>query len=143
MNEANQAHGIYFLDTETGDIEFVEYDVVKVVSIPYEDFDSVLDLDPDNSYVRIEFPDDLDDETLITDVQNILKEKGFDFKTKYTDTKAKQILEADVSSVEEVENIDAVVMEHIRSAKKVEGIDNDLLGELYGEALEEGESSDA
>tara|TARA_B100000700_G_scaffold330083_1_gene454590 strand:+ start:651 stop:1685 length:1035 start_codon:yes stop_codon:yes gene_type:complete len=138
MNEANQSHGIYFLDTDTGDIEFVEYEKVKVVSVAYEDFDSVLDLDPENSYIRVEFPDDLEDETLITDVQNILQEKGFEFKVKYTDTKAKQIMEADVESIEEVENIDAVVMNHIKTAKEIDGIDNSLLNELYQEAKDRG-----
>jgi hypothetical protein len=141
MNEANEAHGIYFFDDQTGEVEFVEYGGVKVVSIPYDKVEDYLDkddLDPSNTTMRVEFPDDLDDETIITDITSALKELGIDHKVKYNDSKTQRILEADANSVEEVENIDAVVKTHIKESTPIDGIDKDLLGELYEEAITRG-----
>lgn len=136
-NEANEDHGVYVLDTETGEIEFDVYDRVRVVSIDYRDIEQLEGLDPENSSVRIEFPDDLEDETVINEVMETLKEKNFsDLKMKYKGSKAKQLIEQDVGDVEEVENIDEVVMKYLSSASKVEGIDNQILFDLYKEAKE-------
>lgn len=141
MTEANRELGIYFLETKTGEVEFVPYGKVKVISIPYEEFDQVIeDLDPENTYIRVEFPDDLADETEITRVQKVLEEGNFkDSKIQYTETKTKQLLESDVEEVEEVENIDKVVRTNLSQSSKVEGIDNEILIRLYNKAAEMGE----
>jgi len=135
MNEANEAHGVYILDTETGELEFVEYTGIRVVSIPYTEIDTIEDYDPENTSIRVEFPDDLEDETVITDVQNLLKEKNFqESKIKYTAKKVRELLEADVSEVSEVQNIDEVVLKFLDSSIEVDGVDKSLLKELYREA---------
>lgn len=136
-NEANEDHGVYILDTETGDIEFYVYDKVKVLSIPYTEIDSIKDLDPENTSVRIEFPDDIEDETLVETLLNQLKEMNFsDAKVKYRGSKAKKLIEQDIGNVSEVENIDEVVIKYLSEATPVDGIDNDLLKSLYLTAME-------
>lgn len=137
MNEANEAHGIYFLDLDTGNIEFVEYHGVSVISLKYTELESILDkLDPENTYIRVEFPDDLEDETIITDVQNLLTELNLsEFKIQYTPSVVKTILDGAETNVENVENIDAVVLQFLNESRKIAGVDNRLLAEIYNEAI--------
>lgn len=142
MNEANGKHGIYFFETTTGDCEFVEYTKVKVLSLTPDQLDQLDNCDPEHTYVRVVFPDDLEDETVITDVQNMLVEKGFnEHKIKYTDSKAKQIIEAEVKTVEEVENIDGVVVSYLKTAQPVAGVDMELLAQIYDDAIERGQTN--
>lgn len=142
MNEANGTHGIYFFDTETGDCEFVEYTKVKVLSINYDELDVLDECDPQHTTVRVVFPDNLEDETVITDVQNFLKEKGFDdHKIRYTDKKATAIMESDVGEVEEVENIDGVVINFLKTSKPIDGVDLELLASIYQDAIKNGEQN--
>jgi len=137
MNEANESHGIYFLDLETGNIEFVEYSGVSVLSVKYTELESVLEkIDPASTYIRVEFPDDLEDETIITDVQNLLTElKISEFKIQYTPSAIKTILDGVDTNVENVENIDAVVLQFLSESSKIAGVDNELLSEIYNEAI--------
>lgn len=140
MNEANEPHGFWVFDDETGDVEFVEYDGIKVVSINYTDIEDVEDYDPRHTTVRVEFPDDLDDESLIDEVSEYLREKNFfEVKTKFTGNKVKELMEADVGEVEEVENIDLVVKTFIGSSYEVEGVDKSTLLKYYDRAIEMGE----
>jgi DNA repair exonuclease SbcCD nuclease subunit len=138
MNEANEAHGIYFLDLDTGVLEFVEYKGVNVLSIPYDKLEDILDeIDPENTYLRVEFPDDLEDETIISDVQALLTElKVSEFKIQHTPSAAKLILEGDVGTVENVENIDAVVLKFLDESNKIASVDNEILKAIYQEAME-------
>lgn len=138
MNEANEPHGVFILDTDTGDLEFVEYHGVKVISVPYSMLDNIIDdLDPENTTIRVEFPDDLEDETLIEEVQKILTEMNFtDSKIKYRGQKAKQLLELEIDDgVEDVENIDESVLLFIGNTKEVPGIKKDLLKKFYMKAI--------
>lgn len=138
MNEANESHGIYFLDLDTGAIEFVEYHGVKVLSISYEKLIDVLDeiKDPENTYIRVEFPDDLDDETIITDIQAVLTEMNMgEFKIQHRPSVVSKILEGDTSTVQNVENIDAVVLQFLDESSKIAAVDNVLLKTIYQEAI--------
>lgn len=142
MNEANEEHGVYILDTDTGDIEFIRYDGVKVISIPYDQFDEDLveALDPENTSIRIEFPDDLDDETIIDDFKDVLSSMKFnDVKIKHTSKAVTKILEADVGEVESVENVDEVVMKFLTDAVDIDGVDKEILTKYYLEAKKRGE----
>lgn len=136
MNEANESHGVLILDTETMDIEFVEYDAIKVLSVRYDELHLLEGVDPENTSVRIEFPDDIDDETVIERIKQEIVDRNFDeVKIKYRGEKAKRLLEADTSDVQNVENIDSAVIGFIASSSEVEGIDKTLLGSLYSEAI--------
>lgn len=140
MNEANEQHGIFILDTETDEHTFIEYPVMKVVSVPYTRINDVLEMDPDNTSVRIEFPDDLEDETLIGDCTKRLMDAGFsEIKTKYTNKKARTLLESEAVEIAHVDDIDQVVIDHLRAAAEVNGVSNALLEELYVEAKDKGE----
>lgn len=139
MNEANERHGVWVFDTDTGEREFFEYDKVKVVSIPYDQLteEILTSLDPDNTSIRIEFPDDLEDETLITEVSEILNELNFkNSKIKYRGKKVKDILDSEGEALNEIENIDGLVIEYIRDSIDVSGVDNPLLLSLYEQAIQ-------
>ena len=138
QNEANRDMGYMTLDTETGEHEFHVYNKVQVLSISYDKLEETLEtVDPENTSIRVEFPDDLKDETIITDVVDTLNEMNFsDVKTKYTGNKASKLLEAEVDTMEEVENIDSVVLNFIDQSTEVEGIDPSLLKSIYNEARE-------
>lgn len=141
MNEANEDHGIYFFDTDTGDLEFVPYTTVKVISCDYRNVEDVIDgCDPENTTIRVEFPSDLEDVTLIKTVTDFLDERGFkDRKIRYDDQRTKEILEVDADEVKEVENIDAVVAASIKESVDIAGVDKNLLSELYEEAKLKGD----
>lgn len=140
FNEANEDHGVWLLDTDTGEYEFIVYDKVKVISVPYDNLDAIADCDPENTKVRVEFPDDLEDENLISEISDILSEFNFtETKMKYKGNKAKKLLEQEADEVDEVENIDGSVVSFIRTSKEVESIRKNLLEELYEEARKRSE----
>lgn len=143
MNEANEEHGVYTYDTETKELVFHVYDKVKVLSIPYRELVDIIDtLDPENTTVRVEFPDDLEDETLLSTATDLLTEMKFsNSKIKYKGQKAKQLLAADVGNVVDVEDIDAVVLEFITGSMTVSGVDNDLMESLYRRAIKVGKEN--
>lgn len=135
MNEANEKHGVVIIDTETDDIQFIEYTGISVISINFDEIEKVLEYDPETTSVRIEFPDVLDDESIIEEVRAVLKEKGFDeVKIKYRGEKAKKLVESEVDDVEFVENIDEAVIIAINKSVDIDGIDKELLAELYNQA---------
>lgn len=137
MNEANEDHGVFIFDDETLELEFVKYDAIKVISLKLSEIDKLDTIDPINTSIRIEIPDDIDDETILDDVRSLLAEKNFEeFKIKYKGKKSKQLLEADVTGIENVENIDAAVLSFISSSTEVDGVDKNLLSELYRQAME-------
>ena len=142
MNEANEEHGVYVLDTDTGDIEFIQYEDVKVISIPYDQLDEDLinSLDPEKTSIRIEFPDDLEDETIIDEFKDVLSSLKFgEVKIKHTSKTVSKILEADVGDVESVENVDEVVMKFLNNATEIDNVDKELLKKYYLEAKKRGE----
>jgi hypothetical protein len=135
MSEANEAHGVYIHDTDTDTVEFVEYTKVKVVSIPYDKIDQVHSYDPANTTIRIEYPDDLEDENIIEEHRQSLEDRGFyDVKSKYKGRKLKELLE-NSSDVEEIENIDEFVVKSLKTMSDVDRIDNELLAEIYQKAI--------
>lgn len=139
--EANEQHGIHILDTTTGEIEFVEYTTVKVVSIPYTELDTISNYDPTNTRIRVEFPDDLEDETVIDEVQELLHELNFDeIKIKYQGSKVKQLLESvQDAEVQDAEDIDSVVLKFLEQSSSVEGVDSSVMKRYYLKAKEMGE----
>lgn len=140
MNEANEDHGVVFLDLATDDVEFVKYDGLKVVSLSYTDIEKIQELDPATTSIRIEFPDDFDDESAIEDTKKMLMSKNFeDVKIKYRGQKAQQLMDSKADDIEFVENIDAAVASFIEGSSEIEGIDRDMLKGLYAEAVSKGD----
>lgn len=140
MNEANEAHGVHIFDEETGELTFVEYSGIKVISIPAKDLEEVLERlgdQVDHVSIRVEFPDDLEDESIIDEVKEHLHSMKFDsVKIKYKGAKEKEILESSVD-IENVENIDELVMAVIDEAVDVSGVDTKLLKQIYTDAIEQ------
>lgn len=142
MSEANEAHGVFLLDTETDELTFFEYEKVKVLSLPYDQVLEMIesgDLDPSNTSIRVEYPDDLEDETVIDEISNILTELSFsDVKVKYTGKKAQEIMGSDIG-VQDVEDIDELVLIYIEESAEVPGVDKEMLASIYKKAIEAGE----
>lgn len=142
MNEANEDHGVYVFDTDTEDLQFFKYDGIRVISVSFDEL-SELDIEslPHKGVsIRVEFPDDIEDESLIEKTREILAEKNFEeVKIKYRGQKAKQLIEADVTDVEFVENIDSAVIGFIENSAEVEGVDKDVLKLLYHAAVAKGD----
>lgn len=139
MNEANEDHGVFVLNTKTDSLDFVQYDAIKVLSITLDEYlDIADDLDPENTSIRIEFPDDFDDESLIDETREKLTQRGFgEVKIKYTSKKVSEVLSS-VVEVEEVENIDQSVVLSIKAMTDIPGIKKDKLNKFYNMAIEKG-----
>lgn len=138
MNEANGKHGVFIHDTETDELTFYEYDKVKIISVPYDEIDELIEqgLDPESTTVRLEFPSDLEDETLIEEYSNKLKELNFErTKIKYKGKKAQEILSTEVEEIGDIDNIDGFVVTHIKNGVEVSGVDNALLETLYNQSI--------
>lgn len=139
MNEANEAHGVWIHDTETDDLEFIEYTGLRIVSISYTEISSLESYDPATTTVRLEFPDDLEDENLIEECKKLLEDSGFEnVKTKYRGKKLQELLEQDTEVVE-VENIDHFVMSSLSAMTDVVGVSTDKLNKLYKLSIERSE----
>lgn len=143
MSDANEAHGIWFFTPSDGNLEFVEYTGSSAVSISLDDYRK-LDMTqfvPENTNIRIEFPDDLEDEMLLESVRKELEDQGFrEIKIKYRGNKAKEIMEQDVDEIEAVDNIDALVLSYIAKSSSVAGVSKEKLKELYEKSI--GHSND-
>jgi len=136
MSEANEAHGVWILDTNTGDLGFIEYEGVRVVSIPYTEIDKIEEYDPERTSIRIEFPDDLEDETLIEEYQEALHDLNFEeVKIKYRPKKVQELIDSD-EEIEQVENIDKAVVDFLDSSSTIEGIDKEILKKYYNKATQ-------
>lgn len=140
MTEANQDHYFFVFDSETGELEKIAYDRIKVASIPFDQVDQYLeenkDVDPSLMSIRVEFPDDLEDEMLISEIQERLNDLGIDrVRIQYKGNKAKEIVEMSTGDLEAVDNIDELVLDVIKNGTEVSGVDLDLLTELYKTAM--------
>lgn len=145
MNEANEDHGVFIVDSDTLEIEFIPYTDINVLSIKMEDLGDMLDdivkLDPNKTSIRIEFPEDLEDESVITEVIDVLSSMNFyNVKSKYLGNKAKEILEQGCDiDLEYIEDIDAAVVNHLKNSHTVKGVNTELLVAVY-EKVRNGET---
>ena len=135
FSEANQQHGVFVLDTDTDVVVFYEYDVIKVVSIPYDQIDTIKELDRTNTRVRLEFPSDLEDENIIGELIGKLTEMGFEgSKSKYKGKKLERLLENSVE-VTDIEDIDSNIINAITQIT-CDGINVVVLESVYKKAME-------
>lgn len=150
FNDANDIErGFGILDTETNEIEWVNWNRVAIMSLSYESFmdqkDSIIN--DENVKLRIEFADDAAEED-IESVRAMLSEMNVhSSKIKYQGSKLKEVMEGSSETIVEVENIDAAVMEHLDGVQyKSNDIDSAMLKALYTKAVEfsqvKGESND-
>lgn len=133
MNEANEWHGIFILDTETGEYEKIEYTGIVVLSLTPKELET-LDfsaLPKDATTIRVVIPEAVDDDGLPDEIKEFLANQGItDFRVNYVSKKAEQIIES-AKDLEPVENIDEAVLRNIEGAVDVTGIDTELMKVLY------------
>lgn len=143
MSDANEAHGIWVFTPDDDDkLEFIEYTGSRAISISLAQYlengtsDGLDEYDPETTSIRIEFPDDLQDETLLESVRQDLEDLGFrEVMIKYRGSKAKEILEQDVDEIEAVDNIDALVLSYIEKSSPVSGVSKEKMKELYEKSI--------
>ena len=142
MSDANEEHGVWMFTPDDGKLEFIEYTGSRAISISLEQYlengveDGLDEYDPATTDIRIEFPDDLEDETLLESVRKELEDQGFrEVKIKYRGNKAKEIMEQDVDEIEAVDNIDALVLSYIEKSSPVSGVNKEKLKELYEKSI--------
>jgi len=141
FNDANDdQRGFAILDLDTGELEFRDLHIATVRSIGHEEFlkgDS-LKGDPENTSVRVNIDEDIDDETM-DKIKEKLENDGFrTTKINYTPSRYKELVESvNSEEIESVENIDEAVVKYLQASDEIEGIDRDLLIDLYREVAEE------
>jgi hypothetical protein len=138
MNEANEEHGVWVFEPHNNKLEFIEYHGSKAVSLSLSDYldKGLSKYDAATTSVRIEFPDDLEDETLLESIRKELEDSGFrEIKIKYRGNKAKEIMQQEVETIEAVDNIDALVLSYIEKSAPVKGVSNEMLKEMYTKSM--------
>jgi DNA repair exonuclease SbcCD nuclease subunit len=137
MNEVNEEHGVWAFEPHNNKLEFIEYHGSKAISLSLSDYldKGLSQYDPTTTSVRIEFPDDLEDETLLESVRKELEDEGFrEVKIKYRGNKANEIINQEVVNIEAVDNIDELVLSYLEKSAPVKGVSNEMLKELYQQA---------
>lgn len=144
-NDANDLErGFTVLDTETNDVEHIDWGKVKILKLDYDEFmefqeEGIID---EHTSVRIELPDDADDaliEEATTAVSNLETSNS---KINYKGNKAKELIESTVE-VKEVDNVDQTIVEAIRGiTEPPSDVDVETLAQIYELAIEEGTDED-
>lgn len=144
-NDANDLErGFTVLDTETNEVEHVDWGKVKILKLDYDEFmefqeEGIID---EHTSVRIELPDDADDaliEEATTAVSNLETSNS---KINYKGNKAKELIESTVE-VKEVDNVDQTIVEAIRGiTEPPSDVDVETLAQIYELAIEEGTDED-
>lgn len=136
-NDANDLErGFLVLDTETDEIEWVDWCKVKIFSLSYDEFlefkeEGLID---EHTSVRINVPDDAD-ESVIEEASKHVSELTSHSKINYKGNKAKELMDA-VVDVEAVDNIDQSIVESIRGiTEPPSDVSVDRLIEIYESCL--------
>ena len=138
FNDANDPErGFCILDLETGEHEFVNFKKSQFLSIDHESFLNE-DFDvPEDVSVRVEIAGDCDDKTMDAIKEKLESTSFRNSKIQYTPSRYKEIVESvNDGEVSDIENIDGSVIKYLQESSETEGIDNELLVELYNKAIE-------
>lgn len=132
LNEANGEHGDWYFDHITNELTFNHYDEIAVLSIPYTEINNIekyTKADKSNITLRVEFPSDIGDESIITDTMVLLNNSGYNsVRQQYRKEAVNEIMENDIQ-IEHLDRIDDVIIDAIDNIKM--DVDNNLLKELY------------
>lgn len=150
MGEANEDHGILLIDPDTLETEFVPYTRTRAVIVRYEELETRLpdimkETPPEGICLRVEYPDTLDDPSVIEECSEALVDMGFqEVSHQYQPRTMTEILEeASEFELEEVDNIDALIQCLLESEDFDMGddrISKKVLLELYKQAVQRGEN---
>lgn len=115
-NDANDFdRGFVVLDTKTNEIEYVNWNKVKILSVTYEEFleykaEGLID---EHCSVRVELPDDASDTMIEEATAEVSSLPTNASKINYKGNKAKELMESDVE-IKEVDNVDQTIVDAIR-----------------------------
>lgn len=135
MNDANDSErGFGVIDLDKNEVEFVNWNKVKVLSLSYEEFMECKDQLDEHTTVRVDFDEGAVEDKEVEAVQEQLESMNLGgHKIKYRGATARELMESEVN-VEEVNNIDEAVLKSIENAEEVKGVDKELLLRIYKEA---------
>jgi len=143
MNYSNSNEddlGFSILDTETGEVEFVVYNKIKILSMTAKealgaDFETM----DDSTSIRVVIDEEMSDDDLAS-LQEKLSDAGIrDSKMVYKINKTNLVLEED-TDLGEIVSIDQAVVDHLTKMTDVESIDKELLVGIYKEAMQKDDS---
>lgn len=139
FNDANDfERGFMVLDTDTDEVEFHDWNKVKILSLTYDDFkefkaDGLID---EHTSVRIEIPDDADESFVDEAREEIESMEGVNSKINYKGNKAKELMESEVE-INEIKDIDRTIVEAIRNISDApDDVDVGMLESIYEQAKE-------
>lgn len=139
FNDANDdQRGFCILDVETGEYEFVNFNKTKFLTVDYKDFLSSDYETPNDVSVRVEIEEDIDQKTM-DEIKEKLESNDFRAsKIQYTPNKYNEIVESvSEEDITDIDNVDASVIKYLQDSSEVGNVDNDLLVQLYQQAIEE------
>lgn len=139
FNDANDfERGFLVLDEDTGEIEWVNYDKIKIVSVSHEDFlKDTYNFDPNNTSLRVVIEDVVEDAVLDA-IQSKLESLNYrDTKVQYKGNRNRVIMEAESTVPDDILNVDSAIINHLTNMTEVPGIDREMLVSLYKDSIED------
>lgn len=136
FNDANDhARGFMVLDTETDEIEFIDWDRVSIKTVKYDEFLKIRDTLDEHTSIRIDLPDDADDKLLEEAREAVEGLSTRNSKINYKGNKSKALMEASVE-INEVSDIDQSIRESILAVDEAPSdVDLEMLVSLFNEAV--------
>jgi len=137
FNDANDTNrGFTVLDTETGETDFLKYDKISIVSVTHEEFLNTEWKNTKNTSIRVIIDEVIDDETTEKIKQKLESGEFRCTKVVYKTTREENAL-LEETEINEIMTIDEMVVSHLTNMSNIEGIDKNLLINLYKETQDE------
>lgn len=137
-NDANDFNrGFCVLDTDTNEVEFINYEKISVVSMSYQDVLASDFSEISDCSLRVVITDDIDAETMDKLKEKLQSTDFRDTKIKYDLPKIDDVISADSTVIGDVTDIDTFVINYIRDMEDVDNVDKSLLESIFIDAKEQ------
>ncbi len=136
----DSAHGFCVLDTDTGEYEFVNYDKIRIISVPYETFlDDAFTFGGEFTSIKVTVSSIVSRETIgrITEKLELLGLRSHQIF--FATNAVKEVINQDSPEIKDVQNLDSLVIDYLNNMTDVDTVDSGLLKALYQEAMNDGE----
>jgi hypothetical protein len=133
-NDANDAErGFCLFDPNTMDYEFVDYGEISIISLSLNELLDATFTGVETSNktsIRVVIDEAVDDET-IEKVKAKLEEAEFrDTKVVYNTTRIKDVMDQE-TDLGDIVSVDAAIVTHLKNMSEVEGVDKNMLIEMF------------
>jgi len=130
--------GFCVLDTDTGEYEFINYDKIKILQVPYETFlCEDFNIGGENTSIKVTVGTVIDHKTIeyITEKLETLSLRSHQIF--FATNSIKEIIAQDSPEIKNIQNLDSMVLEYLKNMTDVETVDRDMLKTLYTEAMQD------